>query len=90
MKNYVVLIAGTASVLAAITKLVFGLTLNWAWVVAPLWVPLAIAYVIFVGMFVHALGTGKLEIVPKPSAAALTGAPVFPFPGSPDKAPAAK
>lgn len=67
MKNYVVLAAGTVSMIAAIVKLVFAAPYDWVWVVAPLWVPLALAYLIFVGLFVHALGTGKLAIVPKPA-----------------------
>ena len=82
MKNYVVLLAGTVSLVAAVVKLVFGLGADWVWIVAPLWMPIALAYLIFVGLFVHAFGTGKLEIVPKPVPGA---APVFPLAKEPAK-----
>lgn len=65
MKPAIILILGTTSLLAIISKLC-GLPISWVAVLAPLWMPTAFAYLAFVVTIIHALGTGKLEIAPAP------------------------
>lgn len=63
MKPLYILIAGTLSLFLAIGHFFFP-AIAWSFVLLPVASPMIFAYVAFVTVIIHALGTGKLEIVP--------------------------
>lgn len=70
MKPVYILVCGTAALLATLGKLFGFWSIDWGFILAPLWIPMAYAYLAFIVIMVHALGTGKLEVVHAPSAVA--------------------
>jgi energy-coupling factor transporter transmembrane protein EcfT len=60
MKPIAVLTAGTISLIAAIVKYVFQLPTDWVWIMAPLWVPMLVAYLSFVWIVLHSLALGQV------------------------------
>lgn len=65
MKPVYILTLGTVSLGLAIAKLA-GFPVAWALVLLPIAAPMIYAYVAFIFIIVHALGTGKLEVVAPP------------------------
>ena len=68
MKPIAVLTAGTISLIAAIVKYVFQLPTDWVWIMAPLWVPMLVAYLSFVWIVLHSLALGQVVQAPAPKA----------------------
>lgn len=66
MKPIAVLTAGTISLIAAIVKYSFQLPTDWVWIMAPLWVPMLVAYVSFVWIVIHSLALGQVVQAPAP------------------------
>lgn len=67
MKPVYILACGTLSLFASLGKLFGFWSLDWGLVTAPLWIPMVYAYLAFIVIMVHALGTGSLHVVQAPA-----------------------